>query len=390
MSLKELKEMSNKYGANSEYVLAGGGNTSFKDEKYIYVKSSGVSLANITEDGFVKMEKSALNQIFSKVYSSNDEQREAQVLADMLSARCAGEQHKRPSVEAVLHLAMPFKFVLHIHPSMVNGMTCGKDGKAIFSKLFSKGIWIEPIMPGYILALTVKNLINEYNKANGEPPKLIFLENHGVFIGGNNLIEIDELVVEINEKLKRVIISEPNLSKIEFNRELAVLIAPAIRCLLSSESLGTVFFCTNNEVMKVVSSVNEFYKVSPAFTPDHMVYCNDKTLFIESGSIEEIYPELEAKIKEYEKQNSKKPKIIGFKNLGYFACGNTKKEADIASKVFLDAIKVNCYAKSFGGSKEMPKPLVLAINNWEVERYRKSVSFSSSGKKTMLQEQFSM
>ena len=38
MSLQKLAEMSNRYGSNPEYVLAGGGNTSYKDENYLYVK----------------------------------------------------------------------------------------------------------------------------------------------------------------------------------------------------------------------------------------------------------------------------------------------------------------------------------------------------------------
>ena len=40
MSLQKLAEMSNRYGSNPEYVLAGGGNTSYKDENYLYVKGS--------------------------------------------------------------------------------------------------------------------------------------------------------------------------------------------------------------------------------------------------------------------------------------------------------------------------------------------------------------
>ena len=38
MSLEKLVLMSNKYGSNPDYVLAGGGNTSFKDEEFLYVK----------------------------------------------------------------------------------------------------------------------------------------------------------------------------------------------------------------------------------------------------------------------------------------------------------------------------------------------------------------
>lgn len=379
MSIIKLKEMSNIYGANPDYVLAGGGNTSFKDETYIYVKGSGVSLASIDEAGFVKMERNVLNNIFTKKYSDDEAQREAAVLKDMMVARCEGEENKRPSVETLLHEVLPFDFVLHIHPAMVNGMTCGKDGKKIFDKLFSDAIWIEPIMPGYILAVLVKDLIAKYTNENGKAPDYIFLENHGVFIGGNDTKEIDGKVEKMNSVLQSQVKTSPDFSAVDFNKEFAVGLAPAIRCLTSGEKLGITIFNTNAEILKSVSSKEEFASVYPTFTPDHMVYCQDETLFLESDTLEEAYNELALSLKKC----SKMPKIIGVKNLGYYACGNTKKEAKIAADIFLDAVKVKHFANYFGEGKPLPVALIDAINNWEVERYRKSVSLSSNGAKRL-------
>ena len=57
MSTEILVEFSNRYGKNPAYVLAGGGNTSYKTEDTLWVKGSGTSLAAITEEGFVKMDR---------------------------------------------------------------------------------------------------------------------------------------------------------------------------------------------------------------------------------------------------------------------------------------------------------------------------------------------
>ena len=38
MDLKCLVEMSNRYGSDEEFVLAGGGNTSYKENGVLYVK----------------------------------------------------------------------------------------------------------------------------------------------------------------------------------------------------------------------------------------------------------------------------------------------------------------------------------------------------------------
>ena len=69
MQLKALADMSNKYGSDSEYVLAGGGNTSFKNDEFLFIKGSGTALATIKPDEFVKMERALLNEIRTKKYS---------------------------------------------------------------------------------------------------------------------------------------------------------------------------------------------------------------------------------------------------------------------------------------------------------------------------------
>ena len=73
MNLDALIKMSNTYGQNPEYVLAGGGNTSFKDDSTLYVKGSGTSLATITEDGFVALDRTKLNAMMEKEYSKENE-----------------------------------------------------------------------------------------------------------------------------------------------------------------------------------------------------------------------------------------------------------------------------------------------------------------------------
>ena len=45
--IKELIEISKYYGNNKEYVIAGGGNTSFKDDEIIWIKESGHPLAEM-------------------------------------------------------------------------------------------------------------------------------------------------------------------------------------------------------------------------------------------------------------------------------------------------------------------------------------------------------
>ena len=55
--IDDLIEISRRYGSNKDYVIAGGGNTSYKNSEYIWIKGSGTSLAVIDAGGFVKLER---------------------------------------------------------------------------------------------------------------------------------------------------------------------------------------------------------------------------------------------------------------------------------------------------------------------------------------------
>jgi len=120
MNLDPIVQLSRRYGANPEYVLAGGGNTSQKEAEVIAVKASGTSLATIDEDGFVLLSMPQLLALFNTQFSADPAVREKEVLDKLLAARLPG-QTKRPSVETLLHALFPYAFVVHLHPALVNG-----------------------------------------------------------------------------------------------------------------------------------------------------------------------------------------------------------------------------------------------------------------------------
>ena len=98
MDLSTLVKMSNTYGSNPAYVLAGGGNTSVKDETTLYVKGSGTQLATIKAEEFVEMSRARLNEIMKTEYPGNDTEREAAYLADVMAAVTDADKTKRGSL----------------------------------------------------------------------------------------------------------------------------------------------------------------------------------------------------------------------------------------------------------------------------------------------------
>lgn len=138
MDLSTLVKMSNTYGSNPAYVLAGGGNTSVKDDTTLYVKGSGTQLATIKAEEFVKMDRARLNEIMKTEYPADDVKRESAYLADVMAAVTDDDKTKRPSVEALLHNLFAYTYVLHVHPTLVNGLTCGRVRRHFVNSFLAK------------------------------------------------------------------------------------------------------------------------------------------------------------------------------------------------------------------------------------------------------------
>ena len=378
MGIEIIKNISHKYGRNPQIVLAGGGNTSYKDESFLYVKGSGVSLATISKDGFVKMSREKLWDIFDKVYSDNKDEREAEVLNDMLLSRCEGEEAKRPSVETLLHNIFSQPYVLHVHPTKVNGITCSFDGKAVIEKLFPNAIWVEETEPGYVLAIKCRERICEYEKRTGNKACLLFLQNHGVFFAAENEEEMDILVASVMKKIDEAIIASPDLTVAEPDFDKVCKISPMLRMLYSDKGEACVKFTLNREIERLSSSYESFEALTNPLTPDHMVYCKAKPLFIEGMDFEII----KNSFADFVNENGYAPKVVFVKGIGMFAIGSNPKDANTVTDLWIDAIKIYVYAQSFGGLKPMDSKIVDFIANWEVETYRSKVALKlESGKK---------
>ena len=204
MSLEKLIALSHSYGVDTEYVIAGGGNTSWKNDLFMYVKGSGTELGTIQAEGFVKVDLARLDQIWSRSYSDDTDTREEEVLADLMASRYPTEGAKRPSVETLLHALLPFSYVVHTHPALVNGITCSRKGEEAVWKLFGgSAIWVPVTNPGYILAREVKEKIEKHMEEGYDFPQVIFLQNHGVFVSASTEEEIDSIYKKMFNAIKK-------------------------------------------------------------------------------------------------------------------------------------------------------------------------------------------
>lgn len=372
--IEDLIAISRKFGQDSRFVIAGGGNTSYKDENRLWVKASGHALATITEDGFAVLDRTLLNEMGEKAYNEDTAIREEQVKND-LAVACVTKD-RRPSVETSLHNCMGFAFVVHLHPTLVNGLMCSANAEAVCGEIFPEALYIEYTDPGYTLFKKVYDRINAYKAANGKEPQVIFLQNHGIFVGGDTTAEIEGIYSEILGKLEAKVAALP-----EGGSEVSPTVTdviPAIRQMLSRSGRGlkTLKVTKNALVDYFLDGSRE--KIAAPFTPDIIVYCKSAYIFIDAESDEEILKQAEEKIEAFAAEKGYTPKVLLIKGVGLVAVGDNFKNAQIITDVFTDAMKVAFYAQSFGGEHPMEKAWIDFIDNWEVENYRRKVAAGSS------------
>ncbi len=376
-ALQNLVSISRHYGVNSDYVIAGGGNTSYKNDKLLYVKASGVSLATVTEDGFAVLNRQKLKSMRPKRYSSNPFQREREIKNDLAAARAHPDSTLRPSVEASLHDLIDYRYVVHTHPTIVNALMCSKRA-ASAATLFPDALFIPYTDPGYTLSKKVESALVAYRARHRQHPPIIFLDNHGVFVGADTVPEIRKIMDRIVTVLSSAMKASPTLEPLPMDDATALTLLPAVRMLLSEETVKVIATRNNPLIQAFARNAAAFKVIADPFTPDCIVYCKSQVLYSAGGSPDAVVAGLARSIPAFRKKHGYMPKVILIKDFGMIGADDTARGAETALAVFEDAMKIAAGAESFGGAQPMTRKAVAFIDSWEVENYRRAVARSGA------------
>jgi len=378
LEINELIEISKYYGNNKEYVIAGGGNTSFKNDETIWIKASGQSLAGLNEEGLVTLSRLKLHTISSGTYSDDPVIREEQVKEDMFRSILDPGKNKRPSVETSLHEIIQYKFIVHLHPTLINGILCSRNAKSLTQKLFGESVLFIPYTdPGYTLFMKLESEIISYRGKFSHDPQIIFLENHGSFVSADTTEEIKKIYNDIIQKIKEQIPPISDITPLPYN-PLLHKVLPTLRIMLSGEQPGIIRFRNNSLIAKFYQNQQEFHKISLPLTPDIIVYCKTRYLYIEqSSTAEKILDSFRYQLPHFISEYGYLPKVLIIKDMGVFAIAETYSSAEECLDVYEDLIKISYYASLSGGIKFLIPEQVTFIDQWEVENYRRKVSHSS-------------
>ncbi len=180
-------------GADARLVLHGGGNTSVKATvrditgalvATLHVKGSGADLATIDSAGFTALRMERLLEL-ARLPRMTDREMARELLAARLDPAAPA-----PSVEALLHAAIPAEFVLHSHADAVLAVTDTREPERHLREVFEdRAILVSYVMPGFDLA---RRCVEELERQSGPGSEAMVLIRHGLFTFGASAREAYE------------------------------------------------------------------------------------------------------------------------------------------------------------------------------------------------------
>jgi len=355
--LDALADLSHEFGTDA-FVLGGGGNTSAKDDSTLWVKPSGTTLSEIASDQFLGLDRGRIAQLYDLEAPLEPHARETFVKDHMLTTVLPGESG-RPSVEAPLHNVFDATFVVHTHMTLLNGLTCGRDGAAACRELFPEALWMDYVDPGYTLCMRAREEVDAFTATHGRQPSLVIMKNHGVFVAEDT----PEAVRQIHGHLEEVLSAYYEKAGVP----MAFADSPMPdegRMVALSALLQEIF----GEEARCTAFSGAFGPAAGPLSPDHVVYAK---AYAYDG---ELTPQGGAAFRE---RWGYTPRVVATPD-AVIGVGPSQKTADMALALARDGALVCRLAEAFGGVEFMGDREREFIENWEVEAYRSKVSLEGA------------
>jgi len=361
---------SNLLGRSDELVLHGGGNTSVKSvidgEDILLVKGSGWDLVSIKAEGFAPVKLATLQEM-AKLESLSDSDMVTEQKAAMIDASAPN-----PSVEAILHAIIPYKFVDHTHADAVVTISNSINGQEHISKLFPNYLIIDYVMPGFILAQEIYKRTRDFDWDACEG---IILHNHGIFTFD------DDAKRSYDKMIDAVSYAE------DFLRDNALYGIEKVRAdVFDIESLQSLM--SYYKAYEVVTHHNgsslALYYASLAveklyrgvLTPEHIIRTKRHPLVLKKGD------DIEAKILEYmgeyeayfeafkrdEIMLNAAPNYAVIEGYGVVSFGKNEKEAMIIDDIITHTIVAVLRADMLGGYESISLMDSFDMEYWELEQ----------------------
>ncbi len=368
-------------GQDEDLVLHGGGNTSVKattrnffgdEEEVLFVKGSGWDLGDIEPEGFAPVRMENLRRM-AQLEALSDIDMVAQQRAALLDPNAPN-----PSVEAILHAIIPYKYVDHTHADAVVTVSNTATGEERIREIYGDRVLIIPyVMPGFILSKKVMQLSAgvDWQKLEG-----MVLMNHGIFSFADDARTSYERMLKLvgeaidylqaNEATQTAGSSTPaqsDLLKLARTRQAVSRTAGKamlVRHNLSEEAVG----------FSLLENVADIATRGP-LTPDHVIRTKRIPLMINDNPTQDTEAYQQAYQAYFDTHTSgdltcldRAPRWAVWPGHGVLSFGTSVKEATIVDDITRHTIRCIQWGEALGGWQALPARDIFEVEYWDLEQ----------------------
>lgn len=374
-------------GQQPDLVLHGGGNTSVKmtvkdifgeAQDVLYIKASGWDLATIEAEGFAAVKLDVLKRMAQLKQLSDAEMVKQQRVA-MIDPHAPN-----PSVEAILHAIIPFKFVDHTHADSVVTITNTPDGEKRIREVYGERVLIVPyVMPGFILAKKVYEMTKDFT---WEKMEGIILMNHGVFTFHDDARTSYERMIKAVSKAEHYLKmagsgrdGRPE-QPVEYRwKPPEDLLGLARIRQTVSKIKGSAMLAKSNQddTSRRFSSLANVASLATRgpLTPDHVIRTKPRAAVLGKKPLRDIQ-RFARDYKEYFQRHNDgsqisldpAPRWALWPGHGLLSFGTTVKEVEMVSDIIQHTIRAIQQAQALGGWKPLANRDIFEIEYWELEQ----------------------
>ncbi|CAK8720972.1 bifunctional aldolase/short-chain dehydrogenase [Candidatus Electrothrix laxa] len=380
----ELRVYSSRLlGRDPSLVLHGGGNTSIKikesnavgeEEDILYIKGSGWDLETIEAEGFAPVRLQPMIQL-AALDALTDPQ-----MVNELKTQLTRANAPAPSVETILHAALPFRYVDHTHADAVVTVTNTADGLRRIEEIYGDLVVVVPyVMPGFDLARDVARLFAE--QAGPQTIGMVLM-NHGVFSFADSAKESYEQMIHLVDMAERYLAAHnawelelPAKVSNEVNRVSRLQIAQLRQDVSEQAGRPMILHVTDSARGRAFVRHDELGRISQQgpVTPDHVI--RTKAVPMLGRDVEgymqaykKYFTAHEPAAKERKTMLDPAPRVILDQDLGLCCLGKSAKDTAIVHDIYEHTMACILRGEKLGGWKALPPEDLFDMEYWDLEQ----------------------
>jgi rhamnose utilization protein RhaD (predicted bifunctional aldolase and dehydrogenase)/NAD(P)-dependent dehydrogenase (short-subunit alcohol dehydrogenase family) len=377
-------------GRDPSLVLHGGGNTSVKitennavgeEEEILYIKGSGWDLETIKAEGFAPVRLQPMVKL-AALDTLTDPQMVNELKTQLTRADAPG-----PSVETILHAALPFRYVDHTHADAVVTITNTADGFKRIEEIYGDQVVVIPyVMPGFDLARDVARLFAE--QAGPQTIGMILM-NHGVFSFADSARKSYERMIQLVDRAEQYLKSHDawemdTVVQKDGTQNGRVEIAELRKAVSEKAGRPMLLHVTKSTLGWDFIRRDDLEQVSQQgpVTPDHVI--RTKAIPMLGRDVEayarrysEYFATHEPASKERKVMLDPAPRVILDQELGLCCVGKSAKDAAIVHDIYEHTMECIVRAEKLGGWQALPLADLFDMEYWDLEQAKLAKGVSS-------------